>query len=81
MKIKIERFFVVKGRKQIKHCSRHHFSGASKEGYGHMTYFRTVDENDDISFILVMRSLIEICICALIGIESCKISSAANLIL
>ena len=52
--IKIQRCLIAKGSKQIKHCSLHHFSDASEEGYGQVTYLQTVDENSRIFCNMVM---------------------------
>ena len=48
------RCFIAKGSKQIKHCSLHHFSDSSEEGYGQVTYLRTVDESNKIFCNIVM---------------------------
>ena len=52
--IKIQRCLIAKGSKQINHYSLHHFSDASDEGYGQVTYVRTVDENNRIFRDIVM---------------------------
>ena len=36
-------------------CSLHHFSGASQDGYGQVSYLRLVDEDDHINSSLVIR--------------------------
>ena len=51
---KIHRCFIAKGSQQIKHCSLHHFSEASEEGYDQVTYLRTVYENNKIFCNIVM---------------------------
>ena len=55
--IKTQRCLIAKGSKQIKHCSLHHFSDASEEGYGQVTYIRTVDKNNRIFCKIVMAKL------------------------
>ena len=42
--VKIHRYFIAKGSKQIKHCSLHHFSYASEADYGQ----ETVAENNSV---------------------------------
>ena len=53
--VKINRCLIAKGKKQIKHCSLHHFLDASEECYGQVTYLRTADENNRIfcNFVMV----------------------------
>ena len=45
------------GTNQIKQCSIHHFSDASEESYGQVTYLQTVDENNRIFCNIVMANL------------------------
>ena len=52
--IKIQRFLIAKGSKQIKHCRLHHFSDSREEGYSQVTYLRTVDENNRIFCNILM---------------------------
>ena len=52
--LKMERCFKPSKFGKVIDCSLHHFSDASQDGYGQMTYLRIVDEKGYINCSLVM---------------------------
>ena len=52
--LKMERCFKPSKFGKVIDCSLHHFSDASQDGYGQMTYLRIVDEKGYVNCSLVM---------------------------
>ena len=52
--LKMKQFFKPSKFGKVNDCSLHHFSNASQDGYGQVTYLRIVDEKGHIKCSLVM---------------------------